>query len=119
MKFLVTGASGFLGRGIVELLAKDGHEVVVVGRNPEIQTSTNVSTFQADISDVAALEACRQQHPGVDSIVHLAAAVPKTKDDDQGPVMTVVNVQGTINLFEVFGKTLASFVYASTAEVYG
>lgn len=118
MKILITGASGFLGGRIVERLNEEGHEVVVIGRSAPRQEHKPIFT-QADINDKASLEACKNKHPNIDCVIHMAALVPKNKDEDQPEPMLQVNVQGTINILEVFGKDLQNFVYASTAEVYG
>jgi UDP-glucose 4-epimerase len=118
MKFLVTGASGFLGKELMSLLTRNGHKVVVVGRNPSSYDNKLITVHKADITDLRTLQSCREQHR-IEGIIHLAAAVPKNKDEDQAGQMSDVNVRGTVNLFEVFGDSLLSFVYASTAEVYG
>ena len=35
MKVLITGGSGYIGSALAEDLAKDGHEAIVLSRNPE------------------------------------------------------------------------------------
>lgn len=120
MKYLVTGASGFLGQDVASRLTADGDsEVVILSRSADGNERPGCTFFKGDITDVATLEACQAAHPDIRRIVHLAALVPKTKDEDQAAGMDEVNVRGTINLLEVFGGQLNNFVYASTAEVYG
>jgi NADH dehydrogenase len=62
----VLGGTGFLGRRIVEMLAKRGHDVRSVARRPEIEAHASaaptarratgsVRPFRADIRDMAAL----------------------------------------------------------------
>lgn len=122
MKYLVTGGSGFLGQDVINRLATDtDNEIVLFGRS-DIRSGSEQSAytfFEGDITDVTTLEACRAAHPDVKRIVHLAALVPKNKDEDKAPLMAEVNVQGTINVLETFGGQIDNFVYASTAEVYG
>lgn len=120
MKYLVTGGSGFLGQDVISrLLADEGNEVVLLGRtDPKIEHA-QYAFCQGDITDVKTLEACREAHPDIKRVVHLAALVPKTKDEDLARPMCDVNTCGTINLLDVFGEGLDNFVYASTAEVYG
>lgn len=121
MKYLVTGGSGFLGQDVINRLVADtGNEVVLLGRNdPHLNVESRYAFFNGDILDLKTLETCRKAHPDIKRIVHLAALVPRTKEEDLAPAMADVNVRGTINVLEVFGEQLDNFVYASTAEVYG
>jgi len=117
MKALITGGSGFLGRELAERLVDEGHEVILVGRtDPEVRSA---EFFRADITDKENLRTCHEKHPSVDCVIHLAAFVPKTKEEDRPRKMLEVNIAGTMNLLEVFGDSIKNFVYASTAEVYG
>lgn len=119
MKFLITGASGFLGQGLAGRLAGDGHTVVLLGRSVLKEEGSSISSFQADITDMNSLRDCQIKHPDIDTVVHMAALVPKTKEEDRALNMCAVNVEGTLNVLEVFGENLKNFVYASTAEIYG
>ena len=121
MKFLVTGGSGFLGKRLIEHLIDAGHEVVLLGRTlPKESSSTAGQTFfEADIIDIQSLEACKKAFPDISGVVHMAALVPKNKEEDEAQAMLRINAQGTLNLLEVFGESIHNFVYASTAEVYG
>lgn len=140
MKYLVTGGSGFLGQDVISRLAAEpGSAVVLLGRkDPHLSVKADVlgessvgdegankdnqrayEFFQGDITDRATLTACLEAHPDIKTVVHLAALVPKTKEEDVATRMCDVNVCGTINLLEIFGEQLDNFVYASTAEVYG
>jgi len=119
MKFLVTGGTGFLGQDVINRLLADGNEVVLLGRSAPQNNPAGCQFFEGDITKPETLEACKGQHPDIKTVVHLAALVPRTKDEDIASDMCQVNVQGTINLLNVFGESLENFVYASTAEVYG
>lgn len=119
MKYLVTGGSGFLGQDVIRRLLEDGSEVVLLGRNTLTIDQPGFTFEKGDITDLATLQACHKKHADISTVVHLAALVPKTKDEDKAPGMCDINVRGTINLLEIFGEGLTNFVYASTAEVYG
>ncbi|MDO4667583.1 MAG: NAD(P)-dependent oxidoreductase [Streptococcus sp.] len=73
MKVLVTGATGFLGKYVVEELVAHGYTVRAFGRNQKIGQqlqSSHVEFFQGDLTkkeDV--LDACK----GVDLVVHAGA----------------------------------------------
>jgi nucleoside-diphosphate-sugar epimerase len=71
MRVLVTGATGFLGRYIVEQLRARGDEVRGFCRRPDDElTKLGVEVSLGDISDRAAVvDACS----GVDAVIHTAA----------------------------------------------
>jgi UDP-glucose 4-epimerase len=120
MKYLVTGGSGFLGQTVIRYLTNDENsEVVLLGRKDPKIDDVKYDFFEGDITDVESLKRCHDLHPSVTTIVHLAARVPKTANEDLACDMIEVNVKGTVNLLNVFGDKLGNFVYASTAEVYG
>ena len=49
MKILVTGASGYLGQGIVKHLLDNNHRVIAIGRKPE-RIDNRAERIAADIS---------------------------------------------------------------------
>lgn len=118
MKYVITGTSGFLGQSLAERLVRAGHDVVLIGRT-EAKKKQHGEFYKADITDLQSLEDCRQKIKNIDGVIHLAALVPKNKDEDQPENMFTVNARGTLNILEVFGTAAKNIVYASTAEVYG
>ncbi|SES03995.1 NAD-dependent epimerase/dehydratase family protein [Pedobacter rhizosphaerae] len=108
MKFLLTGASGFLGKHILAVLEKEG-DVITIGRK-----EANI-VFDFSIG-VPALT-------NVDVVVHCAGkahSVPKTEVERKD--FFKVNVQGTQNILNglMEAKALPSaFVFISTVAVYG
>ena len=68
MKILVTGATGFLGGRACEILGKEGHEIVGIGRNLS-KIPQGVSFVQADLTKPLP-ETVWQD---VDAVVHCAA----------------------------------------------
>ena len=92
-RFLVTGATGFVGQALVRLLADRGHEIVAWHRassRTECLPTAHVRLAQGDITDVSAL---RRAMDGVDFVFHLAAHLghKRRARDDQWRV----NVDGT------------------------
>jgi GDP-4-dehydro-6-deoxy-D-mannose reductase len=118
MRALVTGASGFVGRYLVEALRGEGADVIACGGPQDAGTEF----FPLDLRDprslTAALEAAR---PSV--VFHLAAQtfVP---DAIAAPLETYeVNTMGSARLAHAIGSwrgpAPVRIVFASSAEVYG
>ena len=107
MTTLVTGATGFVGLNLCHELADERDLVAMVrpgsatGRLPD-----NVATVEADLSDPDSLSAALA---GVDSVVHLAAAVYDTAR------MAGTNVTGTERLVDAAADAgVERFVFTST-----
>ena len=111
---LVTGASGFLGRRLVPILAGLGHEVAVVSRTPV----EGVRTFLGDLTGEFNLSGanCSQLY----HLAGLAHLVPRS--EREGRRFFEVNVEGTRNLLrrlDLAGEVPRSAVLVSTVSVYG
>ena len=126
--FLLTGAYGFIGAWIIKRLLAANATVVIfdVAENPErlrlIMPESEISRtcfVKGDVTDgnaiVKALEAHAANH-----LIHLAGLqVPVCRADPKRGAM--VNVLGTINVFEAVKQTalVRTIVYASSAAVFG
>lgn len=100
----VTGATGFVGRNLVDALAAKGYEVHSFGRKPVAGT-----TFHW-------WEATAEPKPyGIPfkAIIHCAASATDWGDDE---VITKVNVAGTTSALAIDQD--ARFIHMSTASVY-
>jgi uncharacterized protein len=69
MKVLVTGGTGFIGRGLVHRLAMQGHECMVVSRDPARAATSGLPAGTVFLRDVGAA-------PSVDAVVLLAGESP-------------------------------------------
>lgn len=117
MKILVTGSSGFVGRRFLET-APTNWEIICLGRSqPDNLTGRWI---QCDLSDQKSIELAIKQldDESFDSIVHLAAFVPKTAADDTLENAKLGNIDATINLLTCFGERSKKIIIGSTAEVY-
>jgi GDP-4-dehydro-6-deoxy-D-mannose reductase len=112
----VTGASGFIGSHLVDLLLARGDAVTAYGRHPPMQSVTFAA---GDILDAASLaDAIARTAP--DSIFHLAAqSLPGHSWSDPAGTFRA-NVDGTINLLEAVRNHAprASVVFTSSSSVY-
>ncbi|MEO7965745.1 MAG: NAD-dependent epimerase/dehydratase family protein, partial [Gemmatimonadaceae bacterium] len=78
---LVTGATGFIGRHLVRLLAERGVRVRAMARDPDRArelAGPNVEVVVGDFGDPAAIEGLAE---GVDTIFHLASVMKGTADE--------------------------------------
>jgi NAD-dependent epimerase/dehydratase len=117
VKILVTGSSGFVGRRFLET-APTNWEIICLGRSqPDNLTGRWI---QCDLSDQKSIELAIKQldDESFDSIVHLAAFVPKTAADDTLENAKLGNIDATINLLTCFGERSKKIIIGSTAEVY-
>jgi putative NADH-flavin reductase len=78
MKIAVVGASGNAGSRIVSELARRGHSVTAIARNPEkIASLPNVTAKKGDAHDQAALARLLAGHDSAISSIHFLASDPE------------------------------------------
>jgi nucleoside-diphosphate-sugar epimerase len=118
VKVLVTGAAGFLGNHLVEMLAERGDEVRALVRPDEntdgLQTLPSVEVVYGDLTDPPSLKRAVQ---GVQRIYHVAA-----KTGPWGPEKTyqAINVQGLADLIDAAMEAgVSRIVHTSSITVYG
>ena len=81
MKIAVIGASGNAGSRITAELARRGHAVTAIARNPErIAALANVTATKGDLMDQAALTGLLAGHDAAISSVHFLASDPAQAD---------------------------------------
>lgn len=123
-RILVTGGAGFIGSHSVDLLLREGKEVVVLD-NLSTGKLSNLNLFnpslrfvQGDVQDYSLL--C-QELARCDGVLHLAAISSVNQSMEQ-PIETLkVNTLGFLNVLEAIRHTPhpIRLVYASSAAVYG
>jgi dihydroflavonol-4-reductase len=114
MNVLVTGATGFLGRAVVDALLAAGHGVRALVRDPRVSLPAAVERRVGALgpdTDVAALAAHVE---GTGAIVHLAGLV--SRSDDDAAAMHAVHVEGTQRLLAAMKQVgVRRLVLASTS----
>jgi nucleoside-diphosphate-sugar epimerase len=108
MKVLVTGASGFVGRALVEELrhADAAYEVHPLGRQ------------DGDLSHAGVADGAVAEVPP-DVIVHGAARIGVVRCEDKPELAVRSNVLATALLARAAAASGARLVYLSTSDVYG
>lgn len=82
MKVALIGATGRAGSPILQELARRGHEVTAIVRNPEkVQAQANVTPKKGDVLNKDDLTALLKGHDVVISAVHFLQSDPKTLID--------------------------------------
>lgn len=127
-KVLVTGADGFIGSHLVELLVEANADVTAlclynsfdslgwIDRLPETVRS-QINAIRGDVRDAALV---RRLVARQDTVFHLAAliAIPHSYAAAQSYIET--NVMGTLNVLEAArDQNVRRVVHTSTSEVYG
>lgn len=127
-KVLVTGADGFIGSHLTELLVKQGFEVKAFVYYNSFNTwgwldtlpkkiMKHVEIFQGDVRDPNGVKNAMK---GVEAVFHLAAliAIPFSYHSPDTYVDT--NIKGTLNVLQASRELDTSRVLVtSTSEVYG
>ncbi len=118
MKVLVTGASGFLGSHVAELLAHQGHEVRVLIRRTSSRAFLQGFPHEEALGDVTDSPSLSAAVAGVDAVVH-AAGLVKARTEAE---FAAVNARGTASLLtaiESSAPDLKRFVYVSSLAAHG
>src|SRR3989344_8216159 len=119
-KMLVTGGAGFIGSHIVDILVKEGHEVVVLDDlsggflenvNPKAHFVKGSITDKSIVNQVM---------KGVETVYHLAAYAAEGLSHNIKAFNYSNNLIGSVNLINAAVKeNIKRFVFASSIAVYG
>lgn len=123
---LVTGADGFIGSHLTELLVKKGYRVKALsqynsfnywGWLEDIDCLKEIEVLNGDVRDP---HYCKHITKGVDTVYHLAAliAIPYSYVAPDSYVDT--NIKGTLNICQAaLENGVSRVIHTSTSEVYG
>lgn len=125
MKALVTGADGFIGSHLTELLLNRGYQVRALAQYNSFNswgwidnlTHENLEIISGDVRDA---NFCREIMKDIDTVFHLAAliAIPYSYVAPESYVDT--NITGTLNICQAAKDfNVKKVIVTSTSEVYG
>jgi dTDP-glucose 4,6-dehydratase len=126
MRILITGAAGFLGSNLCDLLISDNHEVIgmdnfITGSPDNLAHLTGNDKFSFIRHDVSNFIFV----PGkIDAVMHFASPASPNPNSPFGylnlPIQTLkAGALGTHNTLGVARSQNTKFVLASTSEIYG
>jgi len=127
--YLVTGAAGFIGSRVSEMLIEQGHTVTGIDnlnnaydvrmkeyRLRKLLQLPGFSFLKLDISERTSIEGL----PAFDAVINLAARAGVRASVENPWVFVETNVVGTLNLLEMCRqKGIKKFILASTSSIYG
>jgi nucleoside-diphosphate-sugar epimerase len=121
MRFLVTGAAGFIGSHISRRLVAEGHDVVGLDdlSDGDPENLADVPEVRLERGDICDAGAVRRAGEGCDVILHQAAMKSVPRSIEEPERTTAVNVLGTMNVLLAAKDAGAAVVFASSSSVYG
>ena len=129
MNILLTGATGFLGKQLVNDLLSDGHHIFILARNEkkaeslmsDVRNQDRVTAVYGDITmpllgvKKDKLKALKNK---IDAVYHMAALLSFDPADKEKT--DFINIDGTKNVLEFCEKLIVSkLLYVSTAYTIG
>lgn len=123
---LVTGADGFIGSHLVEMLVEQGYKVRALAQYNSfnnwgwLETIPCIGKVEVKTGDIRDPFFCKEISKDIDIVFHLAAliAIPYSYIAPQSYVDT--NVNGTVNMCKAaIENGVQRFIHTSTSETYG
>ncbi len=130
MKWVVTGACGFIGSNLLEYLVLNGDDVVGLDNVSRPRVHHNLAFLRdalgvqveiGDIRDREFVRAVMTQHSDADAVVHLAGQVSFLAGESDPVTDFDINALGTLNVCSAAAESIPAvpLLYSSTNKVYG
>jgi len=120
MRYLVTGAAGFIGSQLAEALVAGGHDVVGIDSftdyydvEEKARNAGGLDVHRIDLADEPL------ELTGVDGVFHLAGQPGVRSFGEAFPLYVRRNVMATQKVFEACAEAGIRVVFASSSSVYG
>lgn len=125
-KVLVTGAGGFIGSHLTELLVTKGYDVKAFFRYNSrssmgwLENSTVKGQFEPYFGDIRDYDSVRKAVAGSDTVFHLAALIGIPYSYESPIAYIKTNIEGTYNILEASkNSSVSNLMITSTSETYG
>ena len=132
MRYLITGAAGFIGSAISNKLAISGNSVLGVDcfsdyyskdlknkRVEKLLSPVGVKVLEVDVSEFSLIEKVIQNEKP-DYVIHLAAQAGVRIPRNQSYKYVNSNLVGFANVLQIVVENeIPNFIYASSSSVYG
>jgi UDP-glucose 4-epimerase len=121
MKFLITGAAGYIGSTIASALEDHGHTPILIDSlvRGRAEFTRGRIFYQADIADRAALERIFSEHPDIYAAVHCAALIVISESVSNPYAYYRENVSKSLELFHALSQLgCKRVVFSSSAALY-
>lgn len=133
MRILVTGAAGFIGSRVAELLCQQGHDVHGIDnmcdaydvrlKEHRLDRISKQSSFTFAPVDITRREELQEDWGAAgpfDAVIHLAARAGVRPSVENPWIYIDTNVTGTLNVLELCrSQEVHKFVLSSTSSLYG
>jgi len=130
---IITGAAGFIGSHLTEILLKNNNFLILIdnfndyylGKEEQLEEITknyqNKKDFVLIKGDLTNKTIYNKIHKEIDYIFHLAAQAGVRYSINNAAEVTQNNILSTVNIFEyaLKIKNLQKLIYASSSSVYG
>jgi len=117
MRIVVSGASGLIGRTVVDRLAGAGHRVLALMRAVPRDTQLPRGVEPLETGDLVSFAGWPRALDGADGLVHLAAIAHRSNLDERR--LEEVNVLVAEKAARAACAAKARFLFLSTAKVHG
>ncbi len=131
--YLVTGAAGFIGSRVCEMLLESGNKVTGVDnlcdaydvrikhwRLEQLRGQKDFRFLRADIADRSLLDDLSNSPEKYDGVINLAARAGVRASVENPWEFINTNTTGTLNLLELCRRRdIPKFILASTSSIYG
>ena len=125
-KILITGAAGFIGSHLTEMMTKKGFKVVAFDRYNSnndhgwLNNSPYKKDFEVILGDIRDYDSVNKAVKGCKGVLHLAALVGIPYSYFSPLAYVKTNIEGTYNLLEASkNNNVENIIITSTSEVYG
>ncbi|MCF6277738.1 MAG: SDR family NAD(P)-dependent oxidoreductase [Anaerolineales bacterium] len=131
--YLVTGAAGFIGSRVSQLLLDEGHQVIGIDNLNDaydvrikefrlnfLLNEENFSFHKLNITDWEAVRAIAESRPQIDGVINLAARAGVRASTEVPFKVLGSNTTGTLSMLELcrhYG--IPKIIQASTSSIYG